>query len=220
MNFDDVIEELKRSWQKYQIQTVLIINLVFGLTALGITYATADSLAFFELFLRLIAVFTPLILLILFMLRGYHVLFLSQFNNEQMYWWSMTDISVGAPLFTFWLITLLLWEGVSILAILLIYLKLLIYIMLILSAALTAMVLANKFWIALTAGIVLHLGLYGLSVILPDVQFLGLRFLPYHLITNFRQILELNLGMWELLTPLAVSGIILWVIRNVAVQNY
>ena len=213
--WEEVLQKLRKSWAHYHIQSALFVNILMGFLILLVNRGGLTAVAFFEQYLMILIPVAPLVLLITLIIRGSRISVEYNISSEQLYWWSMTDVSVGTSLLLFWVLTLLVWDGISILNMLLIYISLLFYIMLIFTVVLTLIRRIGRMGLSVIIGIAIHAVLLFSTVVIEEMAVLGLKVFPQNIISNLFRLLEGSYHFWEIITPVAVSAALIWILRIV-----
>ncbi len=219
MALKESFKELRHSWEKWHIQVILAVHLTAGGIYWYRELETGDPLVFFQNYLQFISLLTPVFFLALFLLRRRPVLFSHQYNVEQLFWWSFCDTVIGSSLIIFWLLCILFWEMVSIIGILMVYINILAYLMLFFTLLLLVYVLTKKPWQAVLAALIAHIAIYGLTLLAPEIRVFGLNLLPHRLLLNFQRVIAVDTDIWEWLTPLMVTLLLILALRNLALSH-
>lgn len=218
MALQESLKEIKYAWSNYYIQGFLAIHLIAGAYFWQREMEAGETVIFFDSYLQFVSLASPLLFLALFLLRRRPVMFAHQYNVEHLFWWSFCDSVVGTSLILFWVITALLWEAVSILGVIMVYINILVYLMLLFTLLLLIYVFRKKPWQAALGTAVIHGALYGFTLVAPEAKLLGLNIFPHQVILDFPQVLNMHTGVWEWLTPVMVTGLIILALRNLTLS--
>ncbi len=218
MILDEMTQELKQSWRQFHIQGLLVVNLLIALVAIVLQWPEGDEAVLFGRYLSYLSLVMPLALIALFMIRDKQAILLGQISKAQLYWWGMSDISVGTGVLLVWLFLILFKGSLPLIGALAVYISFLCYAMLIMSAVICAYAWKRSAVLASFVAIVLHLSLYVLALWAVDVELTGLRVLPFNLIADPTAMVTLSYSFGEFITPLAFCGVIILLLRNRAVR--